>query len=73
MNSEIIKQFVRQLDGIIAALDQAVVIGGRSTREGEACDRLKDARLNLIEEIESRNLSDSDMTQEPEEEEDNEQ
>ena len=51
MQKETIEKFIRQLDGMIAALEQAVVIGGRSQKEGEACDLLKDARLKLVEDI----------------------
>ncbi len=54
MKTETLKTFVGQLDGMIAAITQAVVLGGRTRKEREACDLLKDARLKLIEELESR-------------------
>jgi hypothetical protein len=52
MKKETLEQWIRQLDGMIAALQQAVVIGGRSDNEREACEHLKDVRLALWEEIE---------------------
>jgi hypothetical protein len=54
MKKETIETFVRQLDGMITALQQAVVIGGRTQKEGEACELLKDARLKLVEDLETR-------------------
>jgi hypothetical protein len=51
---ETIDQFIGTLDEMIAALQQAVVIGGRSHKESEACELLKDARLKLIEDMEAR-------------------
>ena len=46
------RKLITQLDGMIAALQQAVVIGGRSDNERQACELLKDARLKLIEDDE---------------------
>jgi len=54
VKQETIEQFILKLDGMIAALQQALVIGGRSRREREACELLKDARLKLLEELEAR-------------------
>lgn len=54
MKKETIEQFIWQLDGMIAALQQAVVIGGRTQEESEACELLKDARLKLVEAIEKK-------------------
>ncbi len=54
MKIETLEQFILQLDGMIAALRQAIVINGRTKKEREACDLLVDARLKLVEELESR-------------------
>lgn len=54
MTKGTISVLIRQLDGIIAALQQAVVIGGRTREEAEACELLKDARLKLIEDLEQK-------------------
>ena len=54
MKTETLEKFIGQLDGMIAAITQAVVLGGRTKKEREACELLKDARLKLIEELESR-------------------
>ncbi len=51
MKRDYLEKCIGQLDGMIATIQQAVVIGGRSERESEACDLLKDARLKLLEEI----------------------
>ncbi len=54
MKREHVEQFVGKLDGMIAALQQAVVLGGRTKEEGEACELLIDARLKLIEALEKK-------------------
>ncbi len=52
MRRETLEQFVTKLDGMIAAIDQALVLGTRTAKEREACELLKDARLKLIEALE---------------------
>jgi hypothetical protein len=52
MRKEVLEKWILQLDGMVAALDQATVIGERSMTEAVARDRLQDARLALIEAIE---------------------
>lgn len=54
MKKEVIETFIGQLDGMIAAFGQAVVIGGRNDKETEAYELLKDARLKLVEDMEAR-------------------
>lgn len=54
MKKEIIEKFIGQLDGMIASFEQAVVIGGRTRKEREAYELLKDARLKLVEDMEAR-------------------
>lgn len=54
MRKEVIEKVIGQLDGMIAVFGQAVVIGGRNTKESEACELLKDARLKLVEDMEAR-------------------
>ncbi len=54
MKKEAIEKFIGQLDGMIAAFGQAVVIGGRNKKETEAYELLKDARLKLVEDMEQR-------------------
>src|SRR5258708_10600785 len=44
MKTATLEKFIGQLDGMIAALQQAVVLGGRTKKEREACELLKDAR-----------------------------
>jgi hypothetical protein len=51
---ETIETMIQQLSEMIATLQQATVIGGRSQKEREACELLKDARLKLIEELEAQ-------------------
>jgi hypothetical protein len=53
MKKETIEQFIGQLDGMIAAFEQAVVFG-RNEKERDACELLKDARLKLVEDMEQR-------------------
>jgi hypothetical protein len=53
MKKETIEKFIGQLDGMIAAFEQAVVFG-RNAKEREACELLKDARLKLVEDMEQR-------------------
>jgi hypothetical protein len=54
MQKETIEKFIGQLDGMIAAMGQAVVIGGRNAKETEAYELLQDARLKLVEDMEAR-------------------
>ncbi len=54
MKSETLGQFILTLDGMIAAMRQTIVLGGRTAKEREACGLLVDARLKLVEELESR-------------------
>jgi hypothetical protein len=54
MRKETIEKVIGQLDGMIAAFGQAVVIGGRNKKETEAYELLKDARLKLVEDMEQR-------------------
>lgn len=54
MKKETIEKFIGQLDGMIAAFGQAVVIGGRNAKEDQAYDLLTAARLRLVEDMESR-------------------
>jgi hypothetical protein len=54
MKKETIEKVIGQLDGMIAAFGQAVVIGGRNKKETEAYELLKDARLKLVEDMEQR-------------------
>lgn len=54
MKKEIIEQFIGQLNGMIAALQQSAALGGYTTKQREACELLKDARLKLIEDLEAR-------------------
>ena len=54
MRKETIEKFIGQLDGMIAAFGQAVVLGGRTVKEDQAYELLKDARLRLVEDMETR-------------------
>jgi cyclopropane fatty-acyl-phospholipid synthase-like methyltransferase len=54
IKNETLQQWMLQLDGMIGALKQAVVIGGRTPKERELQEHLQDARLAMIEELESR-------------------
>lgn len=54
MKTNYLEQCLSQLDGMIATFQQAVVIGGRSRKESEACELLKQARLKIVEELEQR-------------------
>ena len=54
MSKETIEKFIGQLDGMIAAFGQAVVIGGRNKKETEGYELLKEARLKLVEDMEAR-------------------
>jgi hypothetical protein len=67
MKQDIIETYIHQLDGMIATFQQATVIGGRTDRESQVCELLKDARLKLMEELEARSagsmqdLSDAEL------------
>ena len=52
MNRAYIERCIHDLAAMIATFEQAIVIGGRTVAEGQACDLLKDARLKLVEELE---------------------
>jgi hypothetical protein len=52
MNRAYIERCIHGLAAMIATFEQAIVIGGRTVAEGQACDLLKDARLKLVEELE---------------------
>ena len=54
MKQETLEILIYRLDAIIATLEQAVVIGGRSEKEREATELLIDARLKLAEALESK-------------------
>src|SRR5258708_4043149 len=54
MKKETLEKWLNQLEGMIATLDQAVVIGGRTQKEAQACELLKDARLKFVEVIEEQ-------------------
>jgi hypothetical protein len=54
MERKYLQRFITQLNGMIATLDQAIVLGGRTQKEREACELLKDARLRLLEDLETR-------------------
>jgi len=54
IEQEIIRRLIAKLNGMIAIFDQAIVLGGRTRLEREAGELLKDARLKLIQEVESR-------------------
>ena len=54
MKTEYLETCINQLDGMIATFQQAVVIGGRSQKERDACELLKQARLKIVEELERR-------------------
>jgi hypothetical protein len=53
MKQETLEILIYRLDAIIATLEQAVVIGGRSKKEREATELLTLARLKLVEELEA--------------------
>jgi hypothetical protein len=53
MKTEPLNDFIHTLDAMIAALDAGIVFG-RTAKEREACELLKDARIKLIEEVEAR-------------------
>ncbi len=54
MKQETLEILIYRLDAIIATLEQAVVIGGRSEKEREATELLIDARLKLAEALEAK-------------------
>ena len=54
MKQETLEILIYRLDAIIATLEQAVVIGGRSKKEREATELLIDARLKLAEALEAK-------------------
>ena len=54
MKRETIVKYIHELGAMIATFQQATVIDGRSQKESEACELLKDARLKLIEDLEQR-------------------
>jgi len=54
VKQETLEILIYRLDAIIATLEQAVVIGGRSEKEREATELLIDARLKLAEALESK-------------------
>ncbi len=54
MKKDTLETLISNLDGIIATLEQAVVLGGRSKKEREATELLILARLKLVEELETK-------------------
>jgi len=54
VKQETLEILIYRLDAIIATLEQAVVIGGRSEKEREATELLIDARLKLAEALEAK-------------------
>ena len=48
---ETLKRFVSALDGMIASMGQQQILYGLSPKEREALDKLKDARLRMVEEL----------------------
>jgi hypothetical protein len=53
MKKSTIEQFITKLDNMIATIQQAIVLGDINEKEREACELLKNARLNLIEDFEA--------------------
>lgn len=55
MKSGYIEQMIYKLDAMIATFAQSVVLGPKPTdKEREAVELLEDARLKLVEELETR-------------------
>lgn len=54
MERQHLQRLLAKLDGMIATLDQAIVLGGRTQKEREAYELLKDARFKLLEDLEAR-------------------
>lgn len=50
---ETLKRFISALDGMIAAIGQQQILYGLTDKERQALDHLKDARLRMIEEIDT--------------------
>ena len=48
MKRETIEKYIQERGAMIATFQQATVIDGRSQKESEVCELLKDARLKLI-------------------------
>ncbi len=48
MKRETIEKYIHERGAMIATFQQATVIDGRSQKESEVCELLKDARLKLI-------------------------
>lgn len=53
MKRAYIEKFIGQLDGMIGAIDQALALGLRTKKEQQAAELLRDARLKLIEDLET--------------------
>lgn len=49
MKAETLEKWLNYLDGMIAALNQAIAYGERTPKEREFQEALKDARLKLLE------------------------
>ncbi len=54
MKREETEQIIAKIDALIATLQQAVVIGGRTRKERQATELLLEARMKLIEQYLSR-------------------
>lgn len=54
MRRDYLEKCVQELSAMIATFQQAAVLGGRTKKEGKACELLKDARLAIIEALEEQ-------------------
>lgn len=54
MKQEYLEKFIGQLDGMIGAIDQALVLGERTKEEAHAAEHMRDARLKLVESLEAQ-------------------
>ncbi len=52
MEKELVKKYIKQLDGMIVTISHIGIVSGLTEKERKAHEALKDARLKLMEVLE---------------------